>query len=308
MNQAESIDGALPLSSSPARATNKNPTYWEHVRRRLSRDPIALISAGVLLVIVLGAIFAPLLAPYAPQQGQIMSRLRPIASAGHLLGTDETGRDMLSRLLYGGRISLLSGVLPVAIALVIGGGLGILAGFRGGLVNKLIMRTMDVFFAFPSTLLAIAIVGTLGMGLFNTLLSLTLVFIPQITRISETVTTQVRNMDFIEAARATGASSAMIIRHHVLANVLGPILVYATSLVSLSIIIAAGLSFLGLGVSPPTAEWGLMLNSLRQAIYVDPALAALPGAMIFITSMCFNLISDGLRTAMDIRINVETAR
>jgi len=308
MNHAKRIDGAMPVSSPPDRAASGSPTYWENVWRRLSRDPITLISAGLLVAIVLSAIFAPLLAPYAPQEGQITARLRPIASAGHLLGTDETGRDMLSRLLYGGRTSLLSGLLPVAVALVIGGGLGVLAGFRGGLTNKLIMRSMDVFFAFPSTLLAIAIVGTLGTGLFNTLLSLTLVFIPQLTRISESVTTQVRNMDFIEAARATGASSATIIRHHVLANVLGPILVYATSLVSLSIIIAAGLSFLGLGVSSPTAEWGLMLNSLRQAIYVDAALAALPGAMIFITSMCFNLISDGLRTAMDMRINVEAAR
>lgn len=308
MNHAKRVDGTMPLSSPSDRAISRSPTYWENVWRRLSRDPITLISAGVLVAIVLSAIFAPLLAPYAPQEGQITARLRPIASAGHLLGTDETGRDMLSRLLYGGRISLLSGLLPVALALVIGGGLGVLAGFRGGLTNKLIMRSMDVFFAFPSTLLAIAIVGTLGTGLFNTLLSLTLVFIPQLTRISESVTTQVRNMDFIEAARATGASSSTIIRHHVLANVLGPIFVYATSLVSLSIIIAAGLSFLGLGVSSPTAEWGLMLNSLRQAIYVDPALAALPGAMIFITSMCFNLISDGLRTAMDMRINIEAAR
>src|SRR5690606_7072642 len=223
---------------------------------------------------------------------------------GHVLGTDETGRDMLSRLLHGGRLSLLSGLVPVVFALLIGGTLGILAGFLGGFWNSVIMRVTDVFFAFPSILLAIAIVGLLGAGLFNTLLSLTLVFIPQVIRISESVTTQVRSLDFVEAAKLSGAGPLTLIRHQILPNVLGPILVYATSLVSLSIILAAGLSFLGLGVTPPTAEWGLMLNALRQAIYVDPVLAALPGAVIFITSMCFNLISDGLRAAMDVRIKL----
>jgi peptide/nickel transport system permease protein len=233
-----------------------------------------------------------------------MTRLKPIGFEGHLLGTDETGRDMLSRLLYGGRLSLIAGIVPVAFALLIGGTLGVIAGFAGGIVNTLIMRVTDVFYAFPSILLAIAICGMLGTGLFNTLLSLTLVFIPPIIRISESVTTQVRGLDFVEAARASGAKPLSLIRHQILANVLGPILVYATSLVSLSIILSAGLSFLGLGVSPPAAEWGLMLNSLRQAIYVEPVVAALPGALIFATSMCFNLISDGLRAAMDVRIKV----
>lgn len=282
----------------------ESPGYWKQVRQRLARDPVTIVSAIVLLLIVLSAIFAPLLAPHDPFRGSIMLRLRPVGFPGHLLGTDETGRDMLSRLLYGGRLSLLSGVAPVAVALLIGGTLGIVAGFVGGLVNTIIMRVTDVFYAFPSILLAIAICGLLGTGLFNTLLSLTLVFIPPIIRISESVTTQVRALDFVEAARASGAKPGQLIRHQILANVLGPILVYATSLVSLSIILAAGLSFLGLGVTPPSAEWGLMLNALRQAIYVDPVLAALPGALIFITSMAFNLISDGLRGAMDVRIKV----
>lgn len=281
-----------------------SPGYWRQVRQRLSRDPVTIVSAVILLMIALGAIFAPLLAPYDPYKGSIMLRLKPIGFEGHWLGTDDTGRDMLTRLLYGGRLSLLSGIAPVSVALLIGGSLGILAGFAGGLVNTIIMRVTDVFYAFPSILLAIAICGLLGTGLFNTLLALTLVFIPPIIRISESVTTQVRSLDFVEAARASGAKPFQLIRHQILANVLGPILVYATSLVSLSIILAAGLSFLGLGVSPPSAEWGLMLNSLRQAIYVDPVLAALPGVMIFVTSMCFNLISDGLRSAMDVRIKM----
>ncbi len=280
----------------------ESPGYWRQVRARLARDHVTIGAGAVLALIVLAAILAPLLAPYDPYQGSIMTRLKPVGFAGHPLGTDETGRDMLSRLLYGGRLSLIAGVAPVAVALLIGGTLGVVAGFFGGLVNTLIMRVTDVFYAFPSILLAIAICGLLGAGLVNTLISLTLVFIPPIIRISESVTTQVRGLDFVEAARASGARPMQLIRHQVLANVLGPILVYATSLVSLSIILSAGLSFLGLGVTPPSAEWGLMLNALRQAIYIDPLLAALPGVMIFATSMCFNLISDGLRGAMDVRI------
>jgi peptide/nickel transport system permease protein len=294
-----------PAFAAPAVAAEvESPGYWKLVRRRLAKDPVTIGSAVILGLIVLSAIFAPLLAPYDPYQGSIMTRLKPVGFPNHPLGTDETGRDMLSRLLHGGRLSLISGVVPVSVALLIGGALGVLAGFAGGLVNTVIMRVTDVFYAFPSILLAIAICGMLGTGLFNTLLSLTLVFIPPIIRISESVTTQVRSLDFVDAARASGAKPLALIRHQILANVLGPILVYATSLVSLSIILAAGLSFLGLGVTPPSAEWGLMLNALRQAIYVDPLLAALPGVMIFATSMCFNLISDGLRAAMDVRLKV----
>jgi len=158
-----------------------------------------------------------------------------------------------------------------------------------------------VFYAFPSVLLAIAISGALGAGIVNSLVSLTIVFIPPIARVAESVTAQVRGREFVEAARASGANAFTIVRVHVLGNVLGPILVYATSLISVAIILAAGLSFLGLGVKPPEPEWGLMLNTLRQAIYVNPVLAALPGVMIFITSICFNLMSDGLRAAMDVK-------
>jgi peptide/nickel transport system permease protein len=151
-------------------------------------------------------------------------------------------------------------------------------------------------------LLAIAISGALGAGIVNAIISLTLVFIPPLARVSESVTTQVRNLDYVDAARASGADSLTIIRVHVLSNVLGAIFIYATSLISVSIILASGLSFLGLGTKPPEPEWGLMLNTLRQAIYVNPLLAALPGVMIFITSLSFNLVSDGLRSAMDIKV------
>ena len=163
------------------------------------------------------------------------------------------------------------------------------------------MRTTDVIFAFPSVLLAVAISGALGAGLENMLFALTIVLIPPIIRISESVTTQVRSLNFVEAAVASGADSLTVIRIHVLGNILGPIFVYSTSLLSVSIILASGLSFIGLGAKPPTPEWGLMLNTLRSAIYSQPAISALPGVMIFVVSLSFNLLSDGLRSAMDVQ-------
>ena len=297
--QSPSLELGAPLVQPIATAGGRS--YWQSVRRRLRRDPVTLICAGVLVLLVASALFAPWLGLNDPYKTSMIRRLYPLGSPGHLLGTDELGRDMLSRLIYGGRLSLFMGVTPVVCALLIGGLLGITAGFLGGRVNMLIMRVMDVFYAFPSVLLAISLSGAMGAGAENTLLSLTLVFIPPVCRVSESVTTQVRGFDFVDAARASGASMLSIVRVHVLGNVLGPILVYATSLISVAIILAAGLSFLGLGVKPPEPEWGLMLNTLRQAIYVNPVLAALPGVMIFITSICFNLMSDGLRAAMDVK-------
>jgi peptide/nickel transport system permease protein len=255
----------------------------------------------VLLIIVMLAMFAPWLGLDDPNKMSVIRRLKSPGTPGHILGTDELGRDMLSRLIYGARLSLFTGLVPVVIAAMIGGFLGVVAGYAGGKLNTSIMRTVDVFYAFPSVLLAVAISSLLGAGIINSLVSLTLVFIPPIARVAESVTTQIRNQDFVEAARATGATDLMIIRHHILNNVTGPILIYASSLISVSIVLASGLSFLGLGVNPPNAEWGLMLNTLRASIYVAPLTAVLPGVMIFVTSMCFNLLSDGLRSAMDVK-------
>jgi peptide/nickel transport system permease protein len=280
---------------------SRSSGYWSGVFARFCRDPAAF-SAALIIVVILGlAILAPAIAPGDPYHSSSLTRLRPIGTHNFPLGTDEQGRDMLTRLIYGARLSLIMGVTPVLIAFVIGSSIGITAGYIGGRVNTVIMRTIDIFFAFPSVLLAIALSGALGAGIGNGLLSLTIVFIPPIARIAESVTTGVRNLDYVEAARASGAHDATIIRVHLLGNVLGPIFVYATSLVSVSMILASGLSFLGLGVRPPEPEWGLMLNTLRTAIYTQPWVAALPGAMIFLTSMSFNVFSDGLRSAMDIK-------
>ena len=276
--------------------------YWTTVSLRLRQDPVTLIFGGMLLLIFLFALLAPWLAPADPNHANMLKRLAPIGTSGFYLGGDELGRDMVSRLLYGGRVTLIMGMLPVLFAFIIGGSLGITAGFVGGKTNMFIMRIMDVFYAFPSVLLAIGLSGALGAGTRNLLVAITVVLIPPIARVAESVTTQTRAFDFVEAARASGASTFMIMRVHVLSNVLGPILIYTTSLISVSIIISAGLSFLGFGVKPPTPEWGLMLSTLRTSIWVNPYVAILPGVMIFLTSMCFNLISDGLRSAMDVRL------
>ena len=276
--------------------------YWSSALGRLRGDPLTVAFALLILAIFGSALLAPWIAPFDPSAGSALRRLAPIGTQGHWLGTDELGRDMLSRLLHGGRVSLTLGVLPVLLALLIGGTLGIAAGFIGGHTNALIMRTMDVFYAFPSVLLAIGLSGVLGAGPRNLIVAVTAVLTPQIARVAESVTTQVRSFGFVEAARASGAGTALIIRYHVLRNVLGPILVFATSLVSVSMIISAGLNFLGFGVQPPTPDWGLMLNTLRQSIWINPEVAVLPGLMIFLTSFCFSQLSDSLRSALDVKL------
>ena len=297
------MSAALPLAATAVPVTlPPRPGYWGTVGIKLRRDPVTVVFALLVTAIVLSAIAAPLLSPFDPYKENVLLRLKPFGFRGHPLGTDELGRDILARILYGGRSSLLTGVVPVLIAGFIGGALGVIAGYAGGWVGTLIMRLMDVFYAFPSVLLAVAISGAMGGGMLNGMLALTLVFIPAVCRVAETATTQIRNLDFVEAARATGAGHLMIVRHHLLGNVLAPVLVYASSLVSVSILLASGLSFLGLGVRPPTPDWGLMLSTLRQSIYVQPLVCAVPGIAIFITSICFNLVSDGLRSAMDVRL------
>jgi peptide/nickel transport system permease protein len=283
-------------------AANEPRGYWLTVGDRLLRDRVTMAVGFVLLCIVLLAVFAPLAATHDPLQGSVLRRLKPVGTPGFFLGTDETGRDIWSRLVYGARLSLICGITPVMLATLIGGTLGLVAGISGRFVNMAIMRVVDIFYAFPSVLLAIAICGVIGAGIGNTILSLTIVFTAPIVRVTESLTMQVRGRDFVEAARASAAPLHAIIRHQIVPNVLGGMLVYATSLVSISIILSAGLSFLGLGVTPPNPEWGLMLNALRQAIFVNPIVAALPGVAIVITSLCFNLLSDGLRSAMDIKL------
>jgi peptide/nickel transport system permease protein len=291
------------LSTQAARPTHvrKRRGYGWAVGRRLFQDRVAMGCACILVIIIAAAILAPVIVPADALKNSVAHRLLPVFSSGHILGTDELGRDMLGRLIYGGRVSLLMGIVPVAVATMVGGAMGIFAGFSGRLINMLIMRLVDVFFAFPSVLLAVALAGALGSGAVNCLIALSVVLTPAIARVAEAATTQIRSQGFIEAAIATGASRYRIVTGHALSNVIGPIMTYASSQISLAIVLASGLSFLGLGVSPPTADWGLMLNTLRQSLYVAPMNAVLPGLIILITSVSFNLLSDGLRSALDVK-------
>ena len=286
---AESEDAVTPRS------------YLGEARARLVRNRAAMVALGVLVALTLSAIFAPWLAPYDPLVGNVQDRLLPIGSPGHILGTDELGRDMLSRLLYGGRLSLVAGIVPVLIATAIGTTLGAMSGYLGGSVRTVVMRSMDMFYAFPSILLAIAVAASLGPGLKNVIISLSIVYIPPIARVAEAATNRVVINEYIEAARLSGAGPLQVVLTQVLANIFNPIFVYASGLVGLSIVIAAGLSFLGLGAKPPIPEWGYMLNSLRGAIYVVPGVAAVPGLFIFATSLAFNTLSDAIRDALDVK-------
>lgn len=295
------VTATLNMTPAAAQTMPRVRGYWGNVWNKLRYDYVTLFFLALIILIVLSAIFAPWLAPFDPNKSSMANRLKPLFYKNYILGTDEQGRDILSRIIYGGRTSLMMGIVPVVFATVIGGLFGVVAGYAGGKVNTLIMRGMDVFFAFPSVLLAIAIAGSLGSGIFNQMIVLIIVLIPPLCRVAETATSQVRTMDFIDAARASGAKTPSILFKHVLVNVMSPVLVYASTLVSASILLASGLSFLGLGVAPPTPDWGLMLSTLRQSIYVQPVVCAIPGVAILITSIAFNLVSDGLRQAMDVK-------
>lgn len=276
-------------------------SYLQAARRRFMKHRVGQVALAVLMLLVLSAIFAPVLTAYDPIIGTPADRLKGIGSAGHLLGTDEQGRDMLTRLLYGGRLSLIAGIVPVLIATVIGTALGSFSGYVKGWVAALIMRAMDMLYAFPTVLLAIAVSASLGPGLTNVIIAMTVVYIAPLARVAEAATRRVVVAEYIEAARLTGAGTPKILLTQVLANIFSPIFVYASGLVGLSIVIAASLSFLGLGVKPPAPEWGFMLNSLRGTIYVNPWVAALPGFFIFLTSISFNMLADAIRDSLDVR-------
>lgn len=276
-------------------------SYLADVRSRLLKNHAGVVSMVVLGVLVLTCLAAALLSPYDPNVGEVAERLKPIGTPGHILGTDEQGRDMLSRLLWGGQLSLLAGFAPVLVATAIGTALGAFAGYVGGAARSVLMRSLDMFYGLPAILLAIAIAASLGPGLLNVIISVSIVYIAPIARVAEAATRRSMVEEYIEAARLSGASTRSIIVTQLLPNIFNPIFVYAAGLVGLSMIIASSLSFLGLGSRPPTPEWGYMLNALRPQIYVNAGIVALPGVMIFITSIAFNTLSDALRDAMDIK-------
>jgi peptide/nickel transport system permease protein len=277
-------------------------SFWVETGRRFLENRTGVVAAVIVLLLVISAILAPLISPDDPLIGIPRQRLQNFGSPGHLLGTDEQGRDMVARILYGGRLSLLAGFVPTVAAAVVGTVIGVAAGVLRGAVQTVLMRFMDMLYAFPAILLAIAVGASLGPGLTNTIIAVTIVYIPPVARVAEAATRRVVTAEFVEAARLSGAGTVRIARTQILPNVLNDIIVYASGLVGVAMIIAASLSFLGLGSPPPAPEWGYMLNSLRGALYDTPLVAILPGFMIFLTSVAFNLASDALREAMDSRL------
>ena len=281
-------DAFQPRPETPAR------WLWHRTRQnRLSVVGLALI-AGFLLL----AFAAPLLAPADPMAQALYNRLSP-PTLEHPFGTDDFGRDILSRVIYGARISLRVGIVAVLIALVLGTGIGLVAGYWGGWIDQVLMRVMDLLLAFPSILLAIGIVAILGPGLENAMLAVGIVAVPQYARLVRASVLTVRETDYVLAARAMGASDARILAFAILPNCLAPLIVQATLGLATAILDAAGLSFLGLGAQPPTPEWGAMLSQGRELIVRAPWVLAFPGGAIFLTVLAFNLVGDGLRDALD---------
>ena len=266
--------------------------------RLLRENKVAAFSAFLILIFVLAAVFAPFLAPYDPKQMDIMNRLSA-PSAEHLLGTDEGGRDILARMLYGSRVSLLAGVLPTLMSMILGAALGLISGFAGGIADEIIMRIADVMLAFPSTLLAMLIMYTLGGGLMNVFLTLSLVSWAGIARVVRSETLRLRGSVYVTAARSIGVSKARIVLRHILPNCVPTLIVLFTLSVPSAILTESSLSFLGLGIQPPDTSWGLMINQGRQYLYNAPWCSFAPCIAIMLIVLAFNFLGDGLRDALD---------
>jgi peptide/nickel transport system permease protein len=296
------ISAEVALAPAPAAVSGTTEVRSTATKRRL---PLSAKIAGVVIaIIVLAAIFAPLITSYSPTKGLLTNRLKPIGSSGHLLGTDGQGRDILTRLVYGARPSLLTGLIPVAVSATIGTTLGLIAGMGRKITRGIIMRTLDVFYAFPAVLLAIAIAAALGSGISNSIIALAVILIPPVARVAEAEVGRLRSADFIEAAHASGAGKTSIALRQVLPNIAPAVVVYCTALIGLSIVYAAGLSFLGLGISPPAPEWGLMISDLQQYIFTNPQLLLVPAIAILIASVAFNVLGDGLRSYLNVRTEI----
>jgi peptide/nickel transport system permease protein len=283
----------LPRTVAPADAVAPAPA-----RRR---NVVAVVAACALIATVLAAVLAPWLPLLDPDTVDTPNRLRPPLTAGHPLGTDEFGRDLLARLVWGARVSLLAGVMTAAASMLIGVALGLLGGFYSGWIESLVMRLTDILMAFPYILLAIAIVGGLGPGLRNAMIAIAIVGFPLYTRLVRSVVLSLREREFVEAARALGAGNGVILGRHIVPHLISPVIVAFSLDVGVKILATAGLSFLGLGTQPPTADWGSMLATGRQFVVLRPHVALLPGLAIFVVVLALNMVGDALRDLLDPR-------
>ena len=270
----------------------------ELFRRLAGENKLAVVSLAMILLFVLAAILAPVLTPYRFDEMDLGHRLKP-PSAEHLLGTDEGGRDVLTRMLYGSRVSLLVGVVPTLLSMLLGTVLGILAGYLGGWIDALLMRLADIMLAFPTMLLAMVIMYTLGDGLINIFLALTLVNWASVSRIVRAETLRLRESEYVEAARSIGVGSRRIMLRHILPNCIPSLIVLFTLNIPSAILAESSLSFLGLGIQAPDASWGLMVNNGRQFLYTAPWISLAPSAAIMVIVLAFNFLGDGLRDVLD---------
>lgn len=283
--------------------TVKKRSVAAEVWQRLCRNKMAMLGLGILVIMALGAIFADVIADYDTMvvAQDVKNRLQG-PSAAHWFGTDEFGRDIFARILHGSRVSLVVGLISVSVSLIIGGTLGAFAGFYGGRIDNVIMRIMDIFLAVPSILLAMTIVAALGTDLIYVMLAIGVSGVPSYARIVRAAVMSVKDQEFVESARAIGASSPTIIFREILPNCMAPIIVQATLSVAGAILSTASLSFIGLGVQPPAPEWGAMLSSGRSFLRDSVHLTLFPGLAIVITILALNLLGDGLRDALDPRL------
>ncbi|HWV34124.1 MAG TPA: ABC transporter permease [Thermomicrobiales bacterium] len=272
------------------------PPWW----RRLQHNPIGLVGATIVVATILVAVFAPLIAPYNPASQDADRLLGP--SRAYLFGTDELGRDTFSRIVYGARVSLQVGFIAVGVSLLLGGLLGIIGGYAGGMVDAVIMRLVDILFAFPGLILAIVIAGLLGPSSRNAMIAIGIIYTPAFARVIRSSVLTVQNEPYIEAARVAGSASPRLIWHHVLPNIVAPLIVLVTVYLSSAILAEAGLSFLGLGTQPPEPSWGGMLNAARLYMEINPWMAVAPGFAIMLVVMGLNFLGDGLRDVLDPRL------
>jgi peptide/nickel transport system permease protein len=293
--------GALETRGRAA-AARAGDTAPAAARRLLARNRLAAAALVGLALAVAAAVLAPWLPLLDPDAVDTPNRLQAPLAPGHVLGTDEFGRDMLSRLVWGARVSLLAGVGTAGLAMLVGVALGILGGYRSGWVESIVMRLTDILMAFPYILLAIAIVAGLGPGLRNAMLAIAIVGFPFYTRLVRSVVLSVRSREFVEAARALGSADARILGRHVLPHLLSPVIVAFSLDIGTKILATAGLSFLGLGTQPPTADWGSMLATGRQFVILRPHVALLPGLAIFVVVVAINLVGDTVRDLLDPRV------
>ncbi len=295
--RTETLTGAI----APPKEAPRAESLWLDAARRLRRQPLSIFSGLLVTLLILTAILGPALAPYNPNNINMADRFAA-PSLLHPFGTDDFGRDILSRVMVGARVSLMVGIIAVSISAIVGTFFGLIAGYSNRIIDEIVMRAMDILFAFPAILLAIAIMAALGRGIGNAMIAIGIVYIPIFARIARGSVLSIRENEFIEAARALGSTDTRIMFRHIFPNILSPLIVEVTLSLSFAILAEAALSFFGLGTQPPDPSWGRMLSEGRAYFQQSAWLAIFPGLAIMLTVLGFNLLGDGLRDALDPRL------